>query len=153
MRTEDFAQAYVKSYPTTVKFLNMRGVVRETAEEIASDAWVKAWRYRMSYRPELGAVVTWVERIAWRVWMEHLSRNRIETEPLSAFHLRTVRSMCDLSAIDARRILSLCAPRHRKALHDYYITGETYFATTNAERKRLFHARNEARAIISRRLP
>ena len=62
--------------------LDMAGS-REDAEEIAQDAFVKAFRYLKSYRGE-SSFKTWLYRVARSAALDHLRRKRLDTVSLDA---------------------------------------------------------------------
>jgi RNA polymerase sigma factor (sigma-70 family) len=49
---------------------------RMSAEEVAQDTFLRAWRYAASYDPRRGSVTTWLLRIARNVALDHLSVSR-----------------------------------------------------------------------------
>src|SRR5215831_12592619 len=63
----DYGSAYQGGFDRTVRFLSSRGVRRDTAEEIAQEAWVVGWERLGQLRNE-ELLRTWVNTIALNLY-------------------------------------------------------------------------------------
>lgn len=57
---------------------------RTLAEDLAQDAFVKAFRHLETYRPEQGKFSNWLFKIAHNTAIDHLRRAGLDTVPLDA---------------------------------------------------------------------
>ncbi len=151
MNRDDYGKAYQRGYNLTVRFLISRGVVRETARDVAQAAWVKGWE-RLSQLRNESMVTTWVNSIALNVYRSVLRSERA-FQALPEFY---TGEGVNLAAIDLNRILKFCAPRDR-ALLELQMQGETaeeiarkQGVTETAIRIRLLRARRTVRSKAER---
>jgi DNA-directed RNA polymerase specialized sigma24 family protein len=108
MTPDEFAEAYEKGWKRTVKFLISRGVVPDTAEEIAQDAWGKGWMRRTELL-KFAAIVPWINTIALNIF-----RARIRRQPLNGdVPEQTVGSTATPESTDVSRVLRSCDAEER----------------------------------------
>ena len=72
---EDFAQMVRQHAAAVIDFTARLLPDRREAEEVAQDAFVKAFRQLSSFRGE-SSFLTWVQRIAYHETLDHLRRRR-----------------------------------------------------------------------------
>lgn len=72
---EEFAQLVQRHASAVIGFAARLLPNQREAEEIAQDAFVKAFRHLSSFRGE-SSFLTWVQRIAYREALDHLRRRR-----------------------------------------------------------------------------
>lgn len=85
----DWDVVYREELPRVYSFFRYRVIDRETAEDLTSITFEKAWRARHRYRRERAAVATWLLAIARNVAIDHFRRARREvplggSEPAAA---------------------------------------------------------------------
>jgi RNA polymerase sigma-70 factor (ECF subfamily) len=69
----DVAAVFVRRFQTRVYGLALSITrQREAAEEVAQDAFVRAWRYAASFDPRRGTAAAWLLGIARNVALDHL---------------------------------------------------------------------------------
>jgi len=69
----DVAAVFVRRFQARVYGLALSITrQRETAEEVAQDAFVRAWRYAASFDPRRGTAAAWLLGIARNVALDHL---------------------------------------------------------------------------------
>ena len=76
----DFHRLYRESYPRVVRTLVAILRDREAAEDCAQEAFVQAWRAWGRWKPDAPAEA-WLHRIAIRVAVSHLRRERLRRLP------------------------------------------------------------------------
>jgi RNA polymerase sigma factor (sigma-70 family) len=77
----DVARAFVQRFQARVYGLALTMTRdRMAAEEVAQDAFLRAWRYAASYDPRRGSVAAWLLRIARNAALDHLriSQRRVD---------------------------------------------------------------------------
>jgi RNA polymerase sigma-70 factor (ECF subfamily) len=72
----DWDAVYREEMPRVFNYFRYRGFGRETAEDLTSATFEKAWRARDRYRRARGAVGTWLLAIARNAATDHLRRAR-----------------------------------------------------------------------------
>jgi RNA polymerase sigma factor (sigma-70 family) len=83
----DIARVFVQRFQSRVYGLALAITHdRAAAEEVAQDAYVRAWRYAASYDPRRGSVSTWLLRITRNVALDHVRarerrRDRVVDDP------------------------------------------------------------------------
>jgi len=111
-------------------------IVRDpgTAEDVAQEAFVRAWRYGASYDPRRGSVLTWLLTIARNVAVDRLRLKHpepVDAELLEA-KLRLADSRDEHAGVDERdelrRALATLPDEQRRAL-----LLASYFGRTAAE--------------------
>jgi RNA polymerase sigma factor (sigma-70 family) len=154
MTSEEFSDAYSRSFKSTVRFLVSRGLSYDAALDAAQDGWAKGWQYREQLR-DLNLLSTWVNSIALNVARNFRRSKDSKTATLPA--VLPGRPL-NVAAIDARRMMSMVDARRRGVLSDYYIAGyslcemaERYGCSEAAARIRLLRARQAARKRLSKR--
>lgn len=81
-----FARLFAFFAPRLKSYLMREGAADEAAEEIAQEVMTTVWRKARSYKPEAGAVSTWIFRIARNRRIDQLRRgNRPELDPDDPF--------------------------------------------------------------------
>ncbi|MCU1335673.1 MAG: polymerase sigma factor [Bryobacterales bacterium] len=149
MTRERYGRAYEKGLDGTVRFLLSRGVLRDTAVDIAQSAWLRGWERLDQLRDER-ILATWVNTIALN-YFRKLIRYERRHQGLQETPDRT--AALNWAAIDVSRILSGCKARDR-ALLEAQLEGVTVKelssrtgASPTAIRIRLLRARRAARDI------
>jgi RNA polymerase sigma factor (sigma-70 family) len=97
------AAAFVRRYQARVFGLALTIVgVRATAEDIAQETFVRAWRFAQGYDPRRGAVSTWLLTIARNVAVDVLRLTRDHPyDPATLVDLVTARQTVDRSPVEA----------------------------------------------------
>ncbi|MEV0719183.1 sigma-70 family RNA polymerase sigma factor [Asanoa sp. NPDC050611] len=97
------AAAFVRRYQARVFGLALTIVgVRATAEDVAQEAFTRAWRYAPGYDPRRGAVSTWLLTIARNAAVDVLRTTRDQPyDPATLVDLVTVRPAGDEAPADA----------------------------------------------------
>jgi len=146
MTQEGYGQAYQRGFELTFRFLQSRGVPRESAREATQAAWAKGWERLAQLRNE-ELVITWVNTIALNVYR----RGRRHEETWAVLRDVSTRPGINLAAIDMARILRICCPGDR-ALLEQQMKGLTPAEIARARgipesaiRIRLLRARRGAR--------
>ena len=111
MTQEGYGQAYQRGFELTFRFLQSRGVPRESAREATQAAWAKGWERLAQLRNE-ELVITWVNTIALNVYR----RGRRHEETWAVLRDVSTRPGINLAAIDMARILRICCPGDRALL-------------------------------------
>lgn len=111
MTRNDFADAYRKGLTKTVRFLLSRGVNRDTAEEVAQDAWGRGWLRRDSLRKQ-SAVIPWINTIALNIFRSRIRRQPVDDDVPE----QPVRPMATPERADVRKILESCDPEELELL-------------------------------------
>ena len=107
---------------------------RGTAEDVAQEAFVRAWRYGASYDARRGSVLTWLLTIARNVAVDRL--RLVRPEPLDLELLEAKLRLADVADEQAgvderdalRRVLATVPDEQRRAL-----LLASYFGKTAAE--------------------
>lgn len=95
--------AFVRRYQARVFGLALTIVgVRATAEDIAQETFIRAWRFAQGYDPRRGAVSTWLLTIARNVAVDvlRISRDR-PYDPATLVDLLTAQQPADDPRVDA----------------------------------------------------
>jgi RNA polymerase sigma-70 factor (ECF subfamily) len=79
---EDFEDFYRAELPRVYNFFRYRVGDGQLAEDLTSETFEKAWRYRERYRSDLAAFSTWIFTIARRVAQDHFRKHRHNEIPL-----------------------------------------------------------------------
>lgn len=120
---EDFARLVRQHAPQVLDFTTRLLPDRREAEEVAQDAFVKAFRQLSSFRGE-SSFLTWVQRIAYHEAIDHLRRRRPFTMDIS--NVAAMTDEPDLSTGREERITLLeeavdeLPPDDQLLLHLYY---------------------------------
>lgn len=78
----DFDEAYAEHHAALLRTTTRRcNGDLQTAADICSEAWAKAWRLRESYDPARGNVRQWLHRICRSVTIDHFRRERLRLFP------------------------------------------------------------------------
>jgi RNA polymerase sigma factor (sigma-70 family) len=150
---EEFAAAFRRHYPVTLRFLLSIGAPPDLAEETAQAAWVKGWERRWQLRrPE--TVGTWVNSIA-----KNMLKNRIRADQkLEALTDSATTHGWWAAAIDLDGILDRCNRRDSSILTSYYLEGYTteeigrqFGLTAVTVRVRLLRLRRALRSQLLKR--
>jgi len=146
MTSEEYGSAYGKSFARTARFLMMRRLSCDSAQETAQAAWVRGWERRGQLRdPKM--VVTWINTIALNIYRSSLRR-----EPfLQELPVVLIPPTVNLAAIDVQRILKFCRNKDRLVLQRRYLEGhevreiaQAHGWSETAVRIRLLRARRAA---------
>jgi RNA polymerase sigma factor (sigma-70 family) len=84
----------------------------ESADDLAQETFLKAWRMASAYRGE-GSYEGWLLRIAWRQFLS--SRRKRTEEPVEAGEEADPRAVDSNARIDVERALDRLGPRERAA--------------------------------------
>jgi RNA polymerase sigma factor (sigma-70 family) len=116
---EAFAEAYLRGYRSTVKFLLSKGASLDQAEETAQTAWVRGWEARGQLQLE-NRVLPWVNSIAYhRLCNTHRHTSRLIELPELADESTGDAPTC----VDADRLLNRCSPLDRHLMVQRYFEG------------------------------
>jgi RNA polymerase sigma factor (sigma-70 family) len=86
----DVARVFVKRFQDRVYGLALAITRdREAAQEVAQDAFLRAWRYGASYDPRRGSVTAWLLRITRNAALDHVRTSqrrldRVAVDPAAA---------------------------------------------------------------------
>lgn len=103
---------------------------RDEAEDIAQDAFIKAYLQLANYDPSVGRFSTWLYRIATNLALNKLKQNNrkvnaddIESlaEPTMPTHIEDERKQEIMNAV-----IKLVPPEYRRAIEAYYWQGLSY---------------------------
>jgi RNA polymerase sigma-70 factor, ECF subfamily len=125
----DWDAVYREEMPRVFNYFRYRGFDRETAEDLTSATFEKAWRARDRYRRDRAAVSTWLLAIARNAATDHFRRSRVAV-PLAEGELgdpETPETQA-LREADSRRLRALLATlpeRERELLALKYGAGAT----------------------------
>jgi RNA polymerase sigma-70 factor (ECF subfamily) len=97
----DFEGFYRAELPRIYNFFRYRVGGSQAAEDLTSETFEKAWRYRERYRHDLAAFSTWLFTIARRVAQDHYRKHRNEIPLDEVPELSTNEIMEDLAQRDA----------------------------------------------------
>jgi DNA-directed RNA polymerase specialized sigma24 family protein len=111
MTREGYGQAYQRGFDITFRFLQSRGVPRDSAREASQAAWAKGWE-RLSQLRDEQLVVTWVNTIALNAYRGVRRREG----SWSVLPDLSTRPAINLAAIDMARILRICSASDRVLL-------------------------------------
>lgn len=156
MTREQYSDAYLSGFESTVRLLLARGANCDHAREVSQAAWAKGWEYRHQLR-QLGMVVPWVNTIALNIF-RNLARHpwlQLSTEvsrtPAPGF------GAADVAGVVVSRVLEMCNPRER-LLFEQQMAGMTTHemaracgASETAIRIRLLRARRAVRERLEHR--
>jgi len=79
----DVAAVFVRRFQTQVYGLALAIVaVPSDAEDIAQEAFVRAWRYAASFDARRGSVAAWLLRVTRNVALDHLRAQKRRAEPI-----------------------------------------------------------------------
>ena len=120
MTAEQFGVAYEKGLEYTIRFLSARGLGYDASQETAQAAWVRGWeRVDQLRNPEL--VIPWVNSIAMNLYRSSL-RGQPALLQVDEVSLPEPAKI-NVSAVDVRRLLSLCKPSERAILVQRHLHG------------------------------
>jgi RNA polymerase sigma factor (sigma-70 family) len=129
---------------------------RGTAEDVAQEAFVRAWRYGASYDPRRGSVLTWLLTIARNVAVDRLRLKHpepVDAELLEA-KLRLADSRDEHAGVDERdelrRALATLPDEQRRALLLASYFGRTAAEIAEAEAIPLGTAKTRIRTAMQR---
>jgi RNA polymerase sigma-70 factor (ECF subfamily) len=116
----DWDVVYREEMSRVFNYFRYRGFDRETAEDLTSATFEKAWRARDRYRRDRAAVPTWLLAIARNAAVDHLRRSRLAV-PLVESSLRDeetpeTRAMREAQSRRLRALLAALPERERELL-------------------------------------
>ena len=111
----DAEVAFVRRFQSRVYGLARR-LVRDQAlaEDIAQEAFVRAWRYAPDFDPSRGSVTTWLLAITRNVAIDSLRRRR--AEPVDPYLLRSLEPAAQVKTPDELAADSDAASRLRELI-------------------------------------
>lgn len=120
LTADQFAEAFRRGYPMTLRFLLSRGASTDIAEEVTQAAWVKGWEcLNQLQRPHM--IGAWVNSIA-----KNMLKNRLRSDQkLEGLTESSKAAWPTLMSVDVKRVLTGCDNRDSRILHGYYIEGYT----------------------------
>ncbi len=155
MTSEQYGTAFDRGFPRTVRFLGMRGLSREAAEEAAQMAWATGWERLYQLRDHT-RLLQWVASIALNAYRKTLRSSRRNV----SLHEIAVPPPINHAAIDLECILSRCGRKQREILDTYHLKGvdivqmaHHYSCSKTAIRIRLSRARRDAAEAASIKRP
>lgn len=106
----DWEAVYWEHTPRLYNFFRYRTGDGEIAQDLTSRTMMRAWRYRHSYRSDLGAFGAWLFQIARRVALDHLRET--QNDPLPLYAAQQIPADASVEAalqktLDAQRLHSL----------------------------------------------
>jgi len=116
---EAFAQAYLRGFRVTVRFLCSKGASVDAAEELAQTAWVRGWEARAQLQVE-DRLLPWINSIAFRRFCND-QRRRGRYSQLTEVSDSRRPSLTE--SLDAGILLNLCSPIEKKLLTQRYFEG------------------------------
>jgi len=119
MTPESFADAYVKGYRLTVRFLLSKGATLDQAEETAQTAWVRGWEARSQLQLE-NRVLPWVNSIAYHR-LCNVHRGSVKNVELT--EIADSRQPSAAHRVDADILLNRCSPLDRSLMEQRYLEG------------------------------
>ena len=125
----DWDAVYRGEMPRVFNYFRYRGFDRETAEDLTSATFEKAWRARGRYRRDRAAVPTWLLAIARNTATDHLRRARVAV-PLAESVLRDeetpeTRAVREADSRRLRALLATIPERERELLALKFGAGAT----------------------------
>lgn len=123
---DDFDAVYATYYQDVYR--TVRSVVLDAslAEDVAQDAFVKAYRSRASYRPT-SSIGAWLHTIALREALSKLRWLKLQERVLATLGQRREATPVTFEDRDfAVRLLETATPRTRAAIGLYYYHGYRY---------------------------
>ena len=158
---EDFARLVQQHAPQVLDFTGRLLSDRREAEEVAQDAFVKAFRQLSSFRGD-SSFVTWVQRIAYHEAIDHLRQRTPYTVDIS--EVAAISDDEELSTGREERILLMeetideLPPDDQLLLHLYYYEDQplrdiayTMDAEPNALAQRLHRIRKRLLRMIKQK--
>ena len=120
LTAEEFAEAFRRGYPMTLRFLLSRGAATDIAEEVTQAAWVKGWEcLNQLQRPHM--IGAWVNSIA-----KNMLKNRLRSDQKwEGLTESSKAAWPTLVSVDVKRVFTRCDSRDSRILHGYYIEGYT----------------------------
>lgn len=103
---------------------------RDDAEDIAQEAFIKAYQQLKKYDPERSRFSTWLYRIATNLAIDHLrkQRRRVRVDDIESVAEATMPTHIQdeerQAAIQA--VIQLQPPEYRRAIEAYYWSGKSY---------------------------
>lgn len=150
MTQTQYADAYIRGFELTQRFLVSRGISYDTAEESAQAAWARGWEYRHQLRDPT-RLLTWVNRIALNLFRNSLRRREVGETAVET----PVLPQASPLTIDVRRALAKCVPADRDMIEKTYLAGYTSVelgqqngCTAGAVRIRILRARRRILATL-----
>jgi RNA polymerase sigma-70 factor (ECF subfamily) len=125
----DWDGVYREEMPRVFNYFRYRGLDRETAEDLTSATFEKAWRARNRYRREQAAAATWLLAIARNAAIDHFRRSRVavplEEESLRDDETPETRAVREAETRRLRALLATLPERERELLALKYGAGAT----------------------------
>ncbi len=115
---ECFADAYMKGYRMTVRFLLAKGANVDTAEELAQSAWARGWEAREQLHLE-NRILPWVNSIAYHRFCNDQRRAR----HVELTEITDPKTPSAATALDAAALLNRCSPFDKTLLTQRYMDG------------------------------
>lgn len=103
---------------------------RDEAEDIAQDAFIKAYQQLRTYNPQKGRFSTWLYRIATNEAIDYLRsrKRRIDVEDIERVAEATMPTYIedDERQMVRQAVLELMPPEQRRVIEAYYWEGKSY---------------------------
>jgi RNA polymerase sigma factor (sigma-70 family) len=122
-------------YAPHIYNLLMRFVHREDkAEELLQEVFTKVWLKSHTYKPELGSVGTWLNRICRNTAIDYIRRERAAHEVVAdeLQQIEDSRAFNEYECVHIRATLSVLPPPQRNAIEYIYFRGMTYIEAAQA---------------------
>jgi RNA polymerase sigma-70 factor (ECF subfamily) len=114
-----FAEVYEKGVRSTSRLLASKGAAFGEAEELAQEAWTRAWVARDQLR-DLSRVQAWVNMIAFNLFRSEWRRNQRSAE-LPELVDRAPRPSAACAKQDVSQALDRCRPLDRELLVERFV--------------------------------
>jgi len=126
----DWDDVYCTELPRVLNYFRYRVGQAETAEDLTSTTFEKAWRARAKYRPERASIATWLLTIARHVAIDYYRARRVDVALDDVAEPARQAALDDdiQRGLDRRRLASLIAAlpeRERELLALKYGAEET----------------------------
>lgn len=103
---------------------------RDQAEDMAQEAFIKAYLNLKNYNPEKSRFSTWLYKIATNQCIDYLrkEKNRVSVEDIESIAEATMPIYQELEEREAVKsaVLSLMPPEYRAVVEAYYWQGKSY---------------------------
>ena len=167
--TDTFNQSLIDARPLVLAVIHRTGIKdRATAEDIAQDAFIKAWQASKTFQSK-SKVSSWLCSIAKNAAIDHMRKhnrmvnlgdNAIPEKADSSSLSNPLAKMLEVEheasvKAEVQAALSKLSPKHAEVIRMYHIEDMSYEAIAKSLKipkgsvmSRLFHARKKMQALL-----